>query len=715
MKRVTFLIFAFTLMAQGGIEDTFSVKKGVDFLFGNRYLSEISPRTELRAGKECRYSVAPPAGRNMLNGKLLFNLWKMKPGNKVDVSVVSNDGKEHQLGSAFRSGITKLEFPALLFPVSNLVVRIRCDKGKPTLAHFQFMADTDGERLDVIPSASPVDPQNDFFRTDYGEMLSDGDDWCRLWTAQSGWKIPRRRALPTARTAALQMECAANEAEVVQLVLNPTVDLADVRVVARVEGIDAEVEVLRVGYVPVRTGSKSRFDWPDPLPLQDGRALSVAANVNQPFWIRVKPAKGTPAGLYDGEVCVTAERADGSFGRKTFKVPFKIRVFGFEFPDTVSCNAALGVDMKAVGRYQHLNTPAETNAVRDLYMRTFKAHHISSRELAPNSLLKVSWKDGVHSIDWSEWDAAMESHFSRYGKSAFQMPLEGMGHGNSHSHRTPSVGGMVRGTQGYEKAMEGYLGEVVSHLKAKGWLEHAYALWFDEPEKKDYPYVMQGMDVVRRYAPGLRRMLTEEPTSGLLGGPNLWCSHTHRLKDDPEAFTKAKAQGDEIWWYLCWLPKAPYANLFIDQSAVQLRTWMWQTWAEGITGVLIWQTVRWTSAGFYNNPNQPRNPYVDPMCRHSGGQPFGNGDGLLLYPPQERIAPPVDTIRLEMLREGLEDYEYFAILRRLVPNHPLLRVPEGVSKSLTEFSHPPIPIMEHRRRIAEAIESLISAKKDSVR
>ena len=103
------------------------------------------------------------------------------------------------------------------------------------------------------------------------------------------------------------------------------------------------------------------------------------------------------------------------------------------------------------------------------------------------------------------------------------------------------------------------------------------------------------------------------------------------------------------------------------------------------------------------------------MCRHSGGQPFGNGDGLLLYPPQERIAPPVDTIRLEMLREGLEDYEYFAILRRLAPNHPLLRVPEGVSKSLTEFSHSPIPIMEHRRRIAEAMESLISAKKDSVR
>ena len=50
---------------------------------------------------------------------------------------------------------------------------------------------------------------------------------------------------------------------------------------------------------------------------------------------------------------------------------------------------------------------------------------------------------------------------------------------------------------------------------------------------------MEGMELVRKYAPGLRRMLTEEPVSGLLGGPNLWCAHTHRLKDDPEAYVKS--------------------------------------------------------------------------------------------------------------------------------------------------------------------------------
>ena len=51
---------------------------------------------------------------------------------------------------------------------------------------------------------------------------------------------------------------------------------------------------------------------------------------------------------------------------------------------------------------------------------------------------------------------------------------------------------------------------------------------------------------------------------------------------------------------------------------------------------------------------------------------WGNGDGRFLYPPnragaadrRKYLAGPVSSIRWEMLREGLEDYEYFAILQQ---------------------------------------------------
>jgi hypothetical protein len=49
---------------------------------------------------------------------------------------------------------------------------------------------------------------------------------------------------------------------------------------------------------------------------------------------------------------------------------------------------------------------------------------------------------------------------------------------------------------------------------------------------------------------------------------------------------------------------------------------------------------------------------------------FGNGDGLLLYPPSRGvpddpiIAGPINSIRWENIREGLEDKEYFWLLER---------------------------------------------------
>ena len=73
-----------------------------------------------------------------------------------------------------------------------------------------------------------------------------------------------------------------------------------------------------------------------------------------------------------------------------------------------------------------------------------------------------------------------------------------------------------------------------------------------------------------------------------------------------------------------------------------------------------------------------QNPWQDPMGYVSGyGRPagsiayWGNGDGRFLYPPnrdagqdkREFIEGPVSSIRWEMLREGLEDYEYFWLLR----------------------------------------------------
>ena len=79
---------------------------------------------------------------------------------------------------------------------------------------------------------------------------------------------------------------------------------------------------------------------------------------------------------------------------------------------------------------------------------------------------------------------------------------------------------------------------------------------------------------------------------------------------------------------------------------------------------------------------------------------------------------PVETIRIEMLRDGIEDYEYLAMLKRLLDERSdlssderwefekLLEVPDGITKSMTVFTRDPVPIEMRRHEIARAIEAL---------
>ena len=342
----------------------------------------------------------------------------------------------------------------------------------------------------------------------------------------------------------------------------------------------------------------------------------------------------------------------------------------------------------------------------------------------------ASWRPA---IDWSAWDPAMRRAIDEFGFTTFRLPIQGLGSGTFHARNEPTLLGFGEDTPEYQAAMPAYLGALEGHLREQGWLDEAFVYWFDEPDPKDYAFVMNGFRKLKEWAPGLRRMLTEQVEEGLLGGPNLWCPLTPQVY--PEVVAARRAAGERFWWYVCTGPKAPYATLFIDHPGTELRVWLWQTWAHDVEGILVWQTNYWTSSAAYPEADRPQNPYRDPMGWVSGystpagtRRPWGNGDGRFIYPPEaaadaRSTAPvlegPVDSIRWEMLRDGLEDYEYFAILRRLLEERgerldpetrrraaALLEVPRGVSESMTRFTLDPAPLEAHRRLLGQAITDI---------
>jgi hypothetical protein len=89
-------------------------------------------------------------------------------------------------------------------------------------------------------------------------------------------------------------------------------------------------------------------------------------------------------------------------------------------------------------------------------------------------------------------------------------------------------------------------------------------------------------------------------------------------------------------------------NYFIDEAATAPRLHPWMNYLYGNTGILYWATDNWT--GVDCNPWLKTETY-----------PTGNGDGSLLYPGKD-FKGPVASIRLKMLREGLEDFELLTLL-----------------------------------------------------
>ncbi len=336
-------------------------------------------------------------------------------------------------------------------------------------------------------------------------------------------------------------------------------------------------------------------------------------------------------------------------------------------------------------------------------------------------------------LDFGAWDKAMSRAIDEFHFNSFRLRIPGIGGGTYHAISPPGLLGFTEDDPEYRIMFDSYCGQMQAHLDAKGWTDEAYVYWFDEPGPDQYAFVKHGFDKLKRACPDISRMLTEQPEPELFGGPNIYCVISNLYRH--EAAEQRRQHGDRFWWYICTGPKAPYCTLFIDHPGTELRVWLWQTWKRNIEGILIWQSNYWTSSAAYPDAANPQNPYEDPMSWTSGYStpagkrlPWGNGDGRFIYPPAaaadgKPTAPvldgPVDSIRWEMLRDGIEDYEYLTILKRLLAQKKasldeaayadyaaLLTVPETITKDLTHFTTDPTVIETRRDEIARAIERL---------
>jgi len=475
--------------------------------------------------------------------------------------------------------------------------------------------------------------------------------------------------------------------------------------------------------------------WPDPLPPFK-KGISVPAKTNQPVWMRISVPTNVKRGVYKGTVSLTAEG---------FKADVKVEaeVYGFALPDQTTVRSTFGLGMEAVFARQKITDKRQQREVTEKYMANMAAHRISPYEPFQNDRYTYRFEINGNRpnprteviFDWTAWDRAVVTARDKYHFNTFVIyDIPGLG-GMDYKDNPGKILGYTNGTAEHEQLFKLWCKAALVHFKELGVMGMVVASPFDEPVPEHYAHIRRQAKLVRDNLPGVHILVPQAMplTNELIGSLTYWSPRIDLYQK--EFMDKRREAGEIVTWYLACFPHAPYLNAFIDRPGTELRTWLWLTWKEKLQGILYWHINYWTNRagdkGFFQDP------YEDPMSYVYSGYEgttliyWGNADGRLIYPPEGAtglqketvLDGPVDSVRWESLRDGVEDYEYLAMLKRLLAEKSsklsikdresfseLLVVPKSIGVSPVDYGTLPEPILKRRDEIAKAIEKLILAK-----
>ena len=169
---------------------------------------------------------------------------------------------------------------------------------------------------------------------------------------------------------------------------------------------------------------------------------------------------------------------------------------------------------------------------------------------------------------------------------------------------------------------------------------------------------------------------------------------------------RCRAAGQQVWAYVCLGPRYPYANWLADFPLVESRVIWWQAYQQQMDGFLYWGLNIW---GRENNNYiiDPENdgPKLKWSITTGGNHDWLHGDGELLYPGKDG---PFGCIRLDNIRDGIEDYEYLWLLgerERDVEKAREACLP--ITTGLIDFTRDPEKVRTQREQIARRIEALM--------
>lgn len=509
--------------------------------------------------------------------------------------------------------------------------------------------------------------------------------------------FPEKEYFETKSKNEISISSAKNEFEGFQVVIIPgNIGLKDVRVEIS-DLINEEdntfikkenISLYQVGFVKTKKpyyNTPKVGPWPDPLiPLKE--SITVNKKTIQPIWVEIYVPLDTPKGDYYGRIFIRPN------GFKTKEIKLSLRVWNFSLPK--ESHLKTGFDFyEYLIDWRHPKKKDESDSeykkrleqLKKAYYLDMLRHRINPIHNVGNPKF-LGKKDGRYILDFEEFDKKVE-FYEEYGQACFGIAQEW-----PYGYKGEWTDKWYGFTDA--EAVVGVFREYGRHLEQKGWLDKAYAYIFDET----FHRVKEITGLIHKGYPGIKNLLTMTPEGGY--PVDIWCVRINNLERPiVEEFRK---KGKIIWTYVAGHGR-PYPSLNLDLPSIEYRIIPWICWKYNVEGLLYW-CVNW-----WHNTN----PWDDPMTFSEQ-----NGSGSLYYPdPQGR--EPVGSIRLKVLRDGFEDYEYLYLLQerlRKLKDNPsgkegLIKEIEGALSQVSElipsaayFTRHPDKVNALRDNVARLIE-----------
>lgn len=457
---------------------------------------------------------------------------------------------------------------------------------------------------------------------------------------------------------AVEIEACRNEFASAQVAVRAAKTLRDLRVEVTplthqesgAGGI--EVQARFVGFVPVSANTPDtpaeEMDCTAPClvpdPLLPDETLCVDVDSSQPVWLTVFVPPDAQPGRWRGEVKVSA-------AGETVSVPLNLVVHPVTLPEQRHLKVTNWMNTHNYAKFYgtEMYSPRFWQVV-EAYARNVAAH-------GQNVIPCWDWPrifqegDGRLTFDYSDFDRWIETFmragcgdmieaggFAQRGLGKWEVPW--------FEWKEPTVhrrdGARVRLDP--QTVIQQLVVSLVSHMKERGWLDRLVMHVVDEPAPHTEADYKRKSRLIHELAPDVR-YLEAMSLLDARGYLDIWVPNLNHLNENLDHYLSLREEaGFELWFYTCMYPTGRYPNRFLDFSLLKTRILHWINWRYQLSGYLHWGLNFWM-----------KDPFHEDRIRES----LPPGDCWIVYPGPDG---PIESMRWEQMREGLQDYELLWML-----------------------------------------------------